>query len=82
MRTIEVPGDVYDALKVPESERDAVLKRELAVSLYREGILSFGAARELAELSHREFHRLLGDRRVERHYTAEELDEDLEYADG
>jgi hypothetical protein len=43
MRTIEVPGDVYDALKVAESEREAVLERKLAASLYREGILSFGA---------------------------------------
>ena len=80
MPTIEVPGDIYDALNVPEDERDAVLRRELAVSLYEEGILSFGKARELARLSHREFHRLLGERAVERHYTVEELDEDVAFA--
>ncbi|MHC3437919.1 UPF0175 family protein [Natrialbaceae archaeon A-gly3] len=79
MRTIDVPSDVYDSLRVPEDEREDVLRRELAVSLYREDILSFGKARELARMSHREFHRLLGDRAVERHYTAEELTEDLEY---
>jgi len=80
MPTIEVPGEVYDALNVPEDEREDVLRRELAVSLYDEGILSFGKARELAGLSHREFHRLLGERAVERHYTAEELDEDAAFA--
>lgn len=82
MRSIDVPADVYDALNVPEERRTEVLHQELAVSLYREGILSFGKARELADLSHREFHRLLGDREVDRHYTSEELDEDFEYARG
>ncbi|WP_255192421.1 UPF0175 family protein [Natronobeatus ordinarius] len=80
MRTIDVPPDVYDALNVPEDQREDVIRRELAVSLYREGILSFGKARELAGLSRREFHRLLGDREVDRHYTDEELADDLEYA--
>ena len=80
MRTIDVPPDVYDALNVPEDQREDVLRRELAVSLYREGILSSGKARELAGLSRREFHRLLGDREVDRHYTDEELTDDLEYA--
>jgi predicted HTH domain antitoxin len=28
------------------------------------------------------FHRLLGERRIERHYTGEELDEDIECARG
>lgn len=80
MRTIDVPPDVYDALNVPEGEREDVIRRELAVSLYREGILSAGKARELTEMTRREFHELLGERGVERHYTEEELAEDLEYA--
>jgi predicted HTH domain antitoxin len=80
MEVIDVPADVYEALNVPEDEREEVLRRELAVSLYREGILSFGKARELAEMDKEAFHRLLGERNVERHYTSEELDDDLEYA--
>lgn len=80
MRSIDLPADVYDALNVPEDEREAVIRRELAVSLYREGILSFGKARELSGLSRRAFHRLLGEREVERHYGDEELAEDLDYA--
>jgi len=82
MRTIDVPPSVYDALNVPEDQRDDILRQELAVSLYREGILSFGKARELTDLSHREFHELLGEREIERHYTEEELTEDIEYARG
>ncbi|MFP8951760.1 UPF0175 family protein [Natrialbaceae archaeon A-arb3/5] len=80
MGSIDVPGDVYDSLNVPEGKRDEVLRRELAVALYREGILSVGKARELSGLSRPDFHRLLGDREVDRHYTLEELEEDRAYA--
>lgn len=82
MRTIEIPSDVYDALKIPEEDRQEVLQRELALALYEEGVLSVGNARELAGLSRREFHRLLGEREISRHYTGEELAEDIEYAEG
>lgn len=82
MPEIEIADDVYEALQVPEPEREEALKTELAVSLYARGALSFGKARSLAGLSKREFHQLLGDRQVERHYTTAELAEDLEYADG
>ena len=82
MQTIDVPPEVYDALNIPEHQRDDVLRRELAVALYREGILSFGKARELTDLSHREFHKLLGEREIKRHYTEAELTEDIEYARG
>jgi len=80
MATIEIDDDVYEALQVPEEERSEAMKRELAVSLYARGILSFGKARELAEMPRRSFHDLLGDREIPRHYTEAELDEDLEYA--
>lgn len=60
MSGIDVPREVYDALEAPKLERDEILRRELGVSLYREGYLSFGKARELARLSKAEFHRLLG----------------------
>lgn len=80
MAEIEIDDEVYDALNVPEAEREVTVKTELAVSLYDQGILSFGKARALADHSKREFHRLLGEREIERHYTSEELDEDAEYA--
>lgn len=80
MAEIEIAEDVYDALRLPEDERDEALKAMLAVSLYREGVLPFGKARKLGELSKREFHRLLGEQQITRHSTREELDEDLAYA--
>ena len=80
MSSIKVPPEVLDAIAAPPDEREPIVRQELAVSLYREGYLSFGKARELAELSKVEFHRLLGERTVERHYTEEDLDIDIDYA--
>ncbi|MFU8866627.1 UPF0175 family protein [Natronococcus sp.] len=81
MAVIEIPEEVYDALRLPEEEREGVMREELACSLYDRGILSFGKARELTGVSKREFGELLGERGIERHYTDEELAEDLEYAE-
>ena len=79
MATLEIDDEVYDALRIPEGERSEAMKQELAVSLYARDILSFGKARALAEMSKREFHELLGERKIPRHYTDEDLAEDLEY---
>ena len=80
MTAVEIPEEVVAALKLPEDEREAVIREELAVALYDRGALSFGKARELAGCSAREFTRVLGERGVTRHYTTRELDEDIEYA--
>lgn len=77
---LDIPRSVADALSLPEGRKKEELRRELAVTLYREEMLSFGKARELAGLSKQEFGKLLGGRSVERHYGQEELEEDLRYA--
>ena len=79
---LSIPRSVADALALPEGRKKEELQRELAISLYREDMLSFGKARELAEMSKHAFGRLLGERGVERHYGPDELAEDLRYARG
>ena len=79
---LSIPRSLADALALPEGRKKEELQRELAVSLYREDMLSFGKARELAGMSKQEFGQLLGDRGVERHYGPDELAEDLRYAKG
>ncbi len=59
---------------------ERVLKLELAIALYQRGIISLGKARKLAEMSKWEFIEELGKRKIERHYTEKELDEDLAFA--
>jgi predicted HTH domain antitoxin len=77
---LEIPDSVAQAMRLPEQERAARLLVELALALYAQGILSFGKARELAGLGHYEFGKLLGERGIPRHYTTEELQDDINYA--
>lgn len=79
---LHIPRSVADAITLPEGRKEEELQRELAITLYREGMLSFGKARELAGLDKFAFARLLGKRGIERHYGADELDEDLAYSRG
>jgi hypothetical protein len=45
--TLEIPGNVVDALRLPELEKLQRLRLELAVSLYSQGILDWANLRNL-----------------------------------
>lgn len=77
---LEIPDDVAQAIRLPIQEQKQQLLIELAVALYTRGILSFGKARELARLNKYEFGVLLGQRKIPRHYDAEDLHDDVSYA--
>ncbi len=69
-------------MRLPASEQQESLMTELAVALYARGILSFGKARELTPFNRVEFGLLLGRREIPRHYTAQDLEDDIAYARG
>ena len=75
-----IPDSVLQAIRLPEKRIQHELLKELAISLYDQGILSFGKARELAQIGKYEFGKLLGERKILRHYGNEELEDDLIYA--
>ncbi len=75
---IQIPEDVVLAAKIPHKRLREEIKRELSVHLYNEGILPLGAARRLAGMEKVDFHFLLGQRKVERHYDIEDYKKDLE----
>jgi predicted HTH domain antitoxin len=77
---LDIPDSVVQAMRLPGGERKERLTLELALSLYAQGILSFGKARQLAKLSHYEFSQLLGQRGIPRHYEDVDLQDDLNYA--
>ena len=79
---LDIPDSVAQSLRLPSGERKQRLKVELALSLYAQGILSFGKARQLAEIDHYEFSQLLGKRQIIRHYEDADLQDDLKYARG
>jgi predicted HTH domain antitoxin len=80
--TLQVPDSVARSLRLPESEAEERLRCELALSLYAQGILSFGRATELAAISRYQFADLVARRGIPRHYGPEELAEDLAYGRG
>jgi len=75
--SLNIQKGVIQAIKVPVSEAPRRLRRELAIRLYEKGLLSFGKARELSEMSRWAFHDLLGEEGILRRYDVEELEEDL-----
>lgn len=79
---LEIPPSVTRAMRIPAKNQRKQLMLELALALYAQGILSFGKARELANVSKVEFGLLLGERNIARHYGEEELKDDLAYARG
>jgi len=79
---ISIPDDVLASMKLPEKEKEKFLKIELAIALYQRGILSMGKARKLAEMNKWEFIEELARRKIERHYTVKELEEDIAFAKG
>lgn len=77
---ISISDSILQAIRLPEQRIEQELLQELAIALYAQDILSFGKARELAQMDKYEFGQLLGRRGVLRHYGGEELDDDLNYA--
>ncbi|NER92945.1 MAG: UPF0175 family protein [Symploca sp. SIO1B1] len=77
---ISISDSILQAIRLPEQRIEQELLQELAIALYTQDILSFGKARELAQMDKYEFGQLLGRREVVRHYSIEELDDDLIYA--
>ncbi len=80
--TLEIPGDVANALRVADLEKIQRLRLELSVSVYSQGILGLGKSAQLAGLSRPEMNRILAERKVPMHYGPEELAEDLQYGRG
>jgi predicted HTH domain antitoxin len=78
--TVRIPESIVDALHRPIEEVAGELQKELALALYQRGVLSSGEACALSEMTRLAFEELLGRRRIQRHYTGENLEEDIRYA--
>ena len=74
MVSIEISRELLRATRMTPGE----LRRELAVHLFQQGKLSFGKARELAEMSAWAFQQLLGSRDIPVHYDVDEYEQDLQ----
>ncbi len=79
---LDIPESIAKSLRLPAPEIEPRLRTELAVALYAQGILPFGKAAELAEVSRFAFADLVTQRNIPRHYTEDDVAQDLEYARG
>ena len=75
-----VPEDILTSIKIPKKELEKTLKLDLAMVLYQREEVSLGNARKLAGISKWDFLEELGRRKISRHYTEKELEEDLIFA--
>jgi predicted HTH domain antitoxin len=79
---LEIPDTISRAMRLPKKAQKRQLKTELALSLYAQGILGFGKACELAEISQSAFGALLGQRGIPRQYDEQDIQDDIAYARG
>ncbi len=79
---LEIQDEIVASMKIPLPEVKKELTKELAFALYGRWALSMGKARQMAGLTKREFLNQLASRGIRRHYTREDLSEDLAYARG
>ena len=71
--SIEIPGEVVHAARMISQE----LRCELAITLFQHGRLSFGKAREMADMTIWAFQHLLASREISVHYDVDEYERDL-----
>ena len=76
--SLEIPEDILRTVKIPAERLEGELKKELALQLYRDRLISFANARRLAGLTRIKFHYLLGEQQISRHYDVEDYRKDLE----
>ena len=75
---IEIPEDVVAHLHLPPRNVKQELKKELAVHLYAEGLLSEASACRLVGMTRLAFAQLLGERQIPVRYTSKDLGQDLQ----
>ncbi len=72
--SIEIPREIIRSARMTTQE----LKQVLAISLFQQGKISFGKAREMASMTVWDFQQLLGSRKIPVHYDIEDYEEDLQ----
>ena len=80
--SLQIPTDILRAVKLPPKEMEQEFRKELALVLYQRGVLPLAKARLLARMTRWEFEELLGQRKILRHYTDIDPEEDIQYGLG
>jgi predicted HTH domain antitoxin len=78
---LEIPDGVLDHARIPASEMEPTLKRELAVHLVARGLLPKAAARRLSGMGRIAFDDLLGERGVCSELTGADFEAEMMHLD-
>ena len=79
---MDLPKDVLIAAGISETSAAAEIKKYLAVSLFKERILSFGKACDLSGIDKLDFMMFAGSKGISLNYGVEDYFEDLEIIKG
>jgi len=71
--SIEIPREIIHITRMTPQE----LRQELAIYLFQQDKLSFGKAKELADMTVWAFQQLLGSKGIPIHYDIDDYEEDL-----
>jgi predicted HTH domain antitoxin len=74
---MDLPKDILAAANMSEASAPADIRKHLAIYLFKERILSFGKAAELAGVNKLEFIDTIGNKRVPLNYDSEDYYEDI-----
>lgn len=77
--SLTIPGDALAGAKIPRHRLQSELKKQLAIQLYREGLISGAGACRVAAVAKTEFQYLLGEYGVAQQYDVEDYQKDLEH---
>ncbi len=78
--SLTISHEVIDTIKLPKTQIKSQLIKEIAFTLYDRELTSMGVARRFAKMSKWEFIEELAKRGIARHYYANEMEEDINYA--
>ena len=78
--TFEIPDATWQATGLSKAQAQAGIMKEVALALYRPGLLSAGKAAEVSGVTRLEFEDILAERHIERPYDMPELERDLAWA--
>ena len=78
--SLVIPNEVIWAIKYPKRQVENQLIKEVAFTLYDRELTSMGIARRFAKMRKWTFIEGLAERGMMRHYSTDELEEDINYA--
>ena len=77
--SVTIPGEALAAVKIPRHRLEAELRKQLAIQLYREGLISGAGACRIAGVAKAEFQYLLGESGVCQQFDIEDYGKDWEH---